>query len=65
MELLPNLALGESYLWFGTHGPIAKQPLNFPYSPYRAFVSNEDLNEIYCTNYDVISTYQHIVLKKK
>lgn len=65
MELVPNLILGESHLWLGTHGPVAKNPLTLPAVPYDVFVSNTNLNTAYCTDYETISNFQRIILKKK
>ncbi len=65
MDHVDNLILGESHLWLGTHGPVAKNPLKLPFEPYDVFVSNKNLNNVYCTDYEIISGYKHVILKKK
>jgi hypothetical protein len=65
MDDLKKLSTGEAYIWFGTHGPVEKEPLDLQFIPYKAFVSSNDLNNTYKTNFETINFNKYIAFGRK
>lgn len=65
VDELKALMIGEAYIWLGTHGPVEKEPFEFELLPHEIFVSNDSLNDIYETDFEVLKGYKHITLKRR
>ena len=50
-----------SILWLGMHGPNIKKPLAISLDPKAVFVSSEEVNEGYGSDYEVIDGYCKVI----